>query len=90
MNIYLGNLSVTDIEKRAGVTFPAALHDFMSGRKQEEASKIAHGKWHCFDLPFVLVCGDIDTAKRIHQHLSALSSRFKEPLRISLSEGAQS
>lgn len=85
MSIYLGNLSIDEIEKRAGVDFPQELRDYMKPRKQENASNIKQGKWHCFDIPFVLVCGDIKTATKIHGHLKAFSTDFKESLQISLS-----
>ncbi len=80
----LGNLSIDAIEKRAGVAFPKKLKDYMSTRKQENASDVAAGRWHCFDIPFVLVCGDMETATEIHKHLEFLGSAFKEPLQISI------
>jgi len=87
MSIYLGNLSIDEIEKRSGVEFPQDLKEYMEPRKQESASNIAKGKWHCFDIPFVLVCGDKETATEIYGHLNAFSSDFKEPLQILLSGG---
>ena len=84
MSIFLGNLGVNEIEKRTGVDFPAELKDYMKPRKQESASNIKEGKWHCFDIPFVLVCGDIETATEIHNHLKTFGSDFKEPLQISI------
>ena len=85
MSIYLGNLSVDEIEKRSGVEFPAGLKTYMEPRRQQSASDVKRGKWHCFDIPFVLVCGDLETATEIHGHLKAFSSDFKEQLQISLS-----
>jgi len=85
MSIYLGDLSIEEIEKRAGIDFPKELKDYMGTRKQNSASNIKQGKWHCFDIPFVLVCGDIETAMEIHNHLKGFSSDFKEPLQISVS-----
>ena len=85
MAIYLGNLSIDDMEKRSGIDFPQELRSYMEPRKQESASNIANGKWHCFDIPFVLVCGDMETATEIHNQLKGFSSDFKEPLQISIS-----
>jgi len=82
MDIYLGNLSIVEIETRSGISFPDELKDYMKPRKQENASNIKQGKWHCFDIPFVLMCGDMDTATEIYSHLKAFSSDFKEPLQI--------
>jgi hypothetical protein len=88
MNIYLGNLSIDEIEKRSGVNFPEKLRDYMEPRRQEAASNVEKGKWHCFDIPFVLVCGDMETATEIYSHLKEFSSDFKEPLQISLNKEA--
>lgn len=82
MSFMLGNLSVEDMERRAGVTFPDALKEFMADRHQPEASNVKPGKWHCFDLPFQLVCGDIETATAIYEMLKPLGSKMAEPLQI--------
>lgn len=81
----LGNLNIEEMQKRAGVTFPQELVEYMTPRKQEAASNIKAGKWHCFDIPFTLVCGDRDTATEIYKHLSPMSSDFKEKMQISIS-----
>lgn len=86
MNIYLGNLDIEDIERRAGVEFSQALKDYMKDKKQDEAKNIAEGKWHCFDIPFVLVCGGMGIATDIYEHLKPMSGNFKEPLQIALSD----
>jgi hypothetical protein len=81
----LGNLTVKEIESRSGVTFPDELLEYMADKHQSSAANIEKGKWHCFDIPFVLMVGDIDTAQEIYKYLSPLSSQFKEPLQIALS-----
>lgn len=86
MIIYLGNMRISEIEFRAGIVFPEAPKDYMEPRHQASANSVKTDKWHCFDIPFVLVCGDIDTATVIHNHLKPFSNDFKEPLRIALNE----
>lgn len=81
----LGNLTLDEMQKRAGVTFPKELVDYMKPRKQEEANNVKAGKWHCFDIPFTLVCGDRETATEIFKYLKPLSSDFKEKMKIALS-----
>lgn len=85
MSVFLGNLSIREIEERAGVKFPQELIDYMELRKQDKAFIIKPGKWHCFDIPFNLVCGDRTTAEEIYKYLSPMSKDFKEPLQISVS-----
>lgn len=80
----LGNLTIEEMEKRSGVKFPEALVNYMSSRKQEKAENIAKGKWHCFDIPFTLLCGDMETAQEIYNHLSPFSNEFEETMEIAI------
>lgn len=78
----LGDLTVEQMESRAGVEFPDELKAYMADRHQPAAANVQPGKWHCFDLPFMLVCGDMETAQAIYNHLLPLTSQFKEPMQI--------
>lgn len=84
MFIMLGNLSIEEIEIRSGITFPEDLKSYMATRHQPEAGNVKPSKWHCFDIPFTLVCGDRETATEIYKYLKPFSSEFKEPLQIAL------
>lgn len=85
MYIKLGNLSVSQIEKRLGIEFPEEIREFMKQTHQDDASNIEKGKWHCFDIPFNLVCGDMEIATKIYNSVKARSSECKEALQFSLS-----
>lgn len=78
-----GNLSIEEMQQKAGVDFPPDVVEFMRDKHQPEADNIQFGKWHCFDMPFRLVCGDIGTAYEIHGRLLPISNAFKTPLQIS-------
>lgn len=84
MGFMLGNLSVDEMQRRSGIEFPVELIEYMKDRHQPEAENIKFGKWHCFDLPFMLVCGDMETAKEVFRHLSPLSNSFKQQMQISV------
>lgn len=84
MSFMLGNLSVDQMQRRSGVKFPPELIEYMNGRHQADAENIKAGKWHCFDAPFTLVCGDIETATEIHERLKPLSKDFKQQMQISV------
>lgn len=86
MNIMLGDLKINEIEKRLGIDFPDEIREFMKGTHQCNASNIAKGKWHCFDMPFHLVCGDIEVATKIFNSVKAKSKEVKEQLQISISK----
>ncbi len=81
----LGNLSVSQIEERLGIDFPTEIREFMKRNHQATASDIAKGKWHCFDLPFHIVCGDLETATKIYESVKERSSECKATLQFSLS-----
>ena len=86
MNIMLGNLKVSDIENRLGIEFPDDVRLFMNESHQCEAANIQKGKWHCFDIPFRIVCGDIETATKIYNSVKHRSSECKEPLAFSINQ----
>jgi len=80
----LGNLSINEIEKRMGVVMPDDTKEFMAKSHQSRAENISAGKWHCFDIPFVLLCGDVETAQNIYDGIKHLSSDIKCQLQISI------
>ncbi len=84
--IKLGNLSVKQIENRLGIQFPKEIREFMKKNHQPKADNIQKGEWHCFDIPFELVCGDIDTATKIYNSVKDKSSECKERLQFSIEQ----
>jgi hypothetical protein len=84
MNIRLGNLTVAEMEKRSGVVFPEELKTLLEKTHQDDAKYIELRQWHCFDLPFVLVCGSMSFAQEIYDQLKDKTTQFKEPLQIAL------
>ena len=84
MEIMLGNLSVPQIEKRLGIEFPQEIREFMLNSRQEEAQKIKVGKWHCFDLPFQIVFGDLETATKVYNALKDQGDKCKEQLHFGI------
>lgn len=86
MSIMLGNLNVSQIEKRLGIDFPDEIREFMKNTHQDSASNVTVGKWHCFYIPFTIVCGDMETAKKIFDSVSNRASEVKEALEFSIRE----
>jgi len=82
--ILLGNLTIEQMEARTGVTFSEELKNFLKETYQANATNIAPNKWHCFDIPFTLVCGDMQIAQKIYNYLKLEAKNFKEPLQISI------
>jgi hypothetical protein len=84
MNIMLGNLTVDQIERRAGVDFGEELKALLNSTHKPSATNIGDGEWHCFDIPFTLVCGGMPFAQKVYDHLKAQSKNFAESLHIAL------
>lgn len=80
----LGNLTIEQIEKRTGIDFPAEIREFMASSHQPRAQGVKGGQWHCFDIPFNLLCGDIETAQKIYDSIKNKASECKEPLEFSV------
>jgi hypothetical protein len=80
----LGSLSVSQIENRLGIEFPDEIKEFMKKNHNPSATNIAKGKWHCFDIPFVMVCGDLDVATKIYESVKDKSDQCKESLQFSI------
>lgn len=84
MGIMLGNLSLKQIEERTGIIVSSEDMEILGEMRQEKADNIASGKWHCFDLPFMIVCGDRQTAEKVRDILLRYDwSKAKEALQIS-------
>jgi hypothetical protein len=82
----LGNLSVSQIEERLGIEFPVQIRKFMIENNQSIAENIQKGKWHCFDIPFNIVCGDLETATKIYESVKDRSHECKDKLSFSLQQ----
>ena len=65
MSIMLGNQTPEQIEKRLRISLSDEHKEELRNTWQQKAEHIADGKWHCFDLPFMIVCGDKPTAEKI-------------------------
>ena len=64
MNIMLGNLSPEQIERRLKIELSDVHRQELKDAWQQKAEDIADDKWHCFDIPFMMVCGSKSTAER--------------------------
>ncbi len=83
----LGNLSVKQMENRMGIEFPAELKEVLSKYRQENVSvDMKEGFWHCFDLPFTMVCGGGDLAQLVYDHLKPIADKITTPLQVAVSK----
>ena len=85
MSIFLGNLSVEQIEERTGIILTDEHREYMKAHRQEVVydTPLVDGKWHGFDIPFMLMTSDKKTAEMYRDMLSAYDwSKCKKPLQI--------
>lgn len=80
MNIYLGNLSIEQIEREYSVTFTDEDKQWLQEHHQDEASNIQRDKWHFFDIPRIMMTGSNEFAKEIYSRFIKYS--FKGQFRI--------
>jgi len=81
----LGNLSPEKIGDNLSVEFDDEIITTLQNSRQENVSeKIKPGKWHCFDLPFVMVCGDKETAQNIYNLLLPYQDKMKGSMQITI------
>lgn len=88
MSILLGNLSLDKIETRMGVKFPEEIRPSLLNTKQESAntSLLKCNEWHCFDIPFTMVCGSKALAQKIYDSMKPLIPNIKTALELSIKE----
>lgn len=84
MSIYLGNLTPEQIESRLDIELTAEDKELLKKTHQPEVNvPLESGKWHCFDIPFMLMTHDIKTASMFADIFRKYEpSKFKDCLRI--------
>jgi len=58
MYVYFGNLTVTEFEKKTGVTLSSEDRDILESYRMDSANEPLIGRLHIFDMPFQIDCGD--------------------------------
>ena len=85
MAIFLGNLSVEQIERRSGITLSDEDREYLKANHQAKVNNtpLEHGKWHCYDIPFMLMVHDKSTAVTYRDMLEKYDwGKCREPLQI--------
>lgn len=63
--IFLGNQTPDQISSRLNIELSDEHKEMLKDTWQQNVSKdLEPGKWHCYDLPFLFMCSDKDTAKK--------------------------
>jgi len=56
--VYFGNLTVTQFEKKTGVTLTDKDREILENYRMDSANDPLIGRLHIFEMPFQIDCGD--------------------------------
>lgn len=86
MNIYLGNLSVEQIERDYGVEFSQEDKNWLKEHRRQAVNSIPLGKdkWHCYDIPRIFAVGSKEFAHELFNRLK--NYEFKGQIEIGVDE----
>ena len=81
--INLGNVSIEKLQDRTGWNFSKEDYDFLIEHRQDNAQEIAKDKFHIFDIPFMVLCGE-EIKDKVTEILVKYNDKekSKEPLSI--------
>lgn len=68
--IYLGNLSIEQIEREYFVLFSEEDKKWLLEHHQDKAEKIESDKWHFFDMPRVVIVGSQEFRRELYNRLT--------------------
>jgi hypothetical protein len=82
--IYLGNLSIEQIEREYCVLFSEEDKKWLLEHHQDKAEKIESDKWHFFDIPRVVIVGSQEFGRELYNRLTKY--KFVGQFRIGVEE----
>lgn len=80
----LGNLTVEQIEKRLNITLSFSDRQRLKNTHQNKASGLIGESWHCFDMPFVMMCSNYSFAKEIYEIFAPYEKNMRTSFQIAL------
>ena len=73
MAIYLGNLTVKELEDKHSFTLSEEHRVTLESMRQNEAENVKSDKFHIFDISRMIACGSKDTAIKVYEILKQYS-----------------
>jgi len=90
MGIMLGNLSVNEIQNRLSISFTDEEISMLNSTHQGPVDvPLESGCWHCFDIPFMLVCDSMETAISMRDMLKKYEKDMKGTIQIGIDPKVQ-
>lgn len=69
MIIYLGNLTVKELEDKHSFALSNEHRATLENMRQNKAENVESDKFHIFDIPRAIACGSKDTAIKVYEIL---------------------
>lgn len=85
MKIYLGNLTIEQLESRCGCKFEKEDFEWLKKHRQEDATIKQKDKFHIFDMPLMIQTGE-DISDELIKILSKYNDKkpFEECLQVGI------
>lgn len=85
MSVYLGNVTMEQLQERVGTVFEPEDIARLKKTHSDNAEVAGKDEWHCFDMPFTLVCGSRETAENVVDILKNYAGKFTRRVAVEVS-----
>ena len=82
MTAKFGNLTVNEMEQLQEIKLSEDVKKRLESMRQNDAQDIKQGKFHIFKYPFVIDCGDEETAREVIDMLTPYSDKMVTPMQV--------
>lgn len=82
MTAKFGNLTVNEMEQLQEISLTEDVRVKLEKMRQNDAQNIEKGKFHIFRFPFVIDCGDEDTARDVINMLTPYSDQMAMHMQV--------
>jgi hypothetical protein len=84
--VFLGNLSAKRIARRLEIKLTPDELKTLDDMRQDSARNLPPDKWHCFDMPFYLICGSQETADKVGAILRPYTQQMSGQITVAVSD----
>lgn len=83
MAIYLGNLSIKEMENRCGIVLTDNERDILENLREDTIANVrGNNKIHIYDIPLLIECGNVEARKTVIDILMQYSSQMTAKLGV--------
>ena len=82
MNAKFGNVTINEMEQLQEIKLSEDVKKRLESMRQNDAQNIKQGKFHIFRFPFVIDCGDEDTAREVIDMLTPYSNQMARHMQV--------